>query len=80
MFINSEGVIQTTKEELQAFLKEQSDITLVEIATYCANLCDVHRGHLQVGDMIRQHFGIENVVQHLEPVPENKKSHLRRVK
>jgi hypothetical protein len=78
MLINNEGIIQATKEEVEDMLKTQSDITLNEIANFCADLCDKHRGHLQVGEMIRQHFGIEKVVQHLEETP--KGSHLKRVK
>jgi hypothetical protein len=82
MLINPEGVVQATKEEFQSMLKQQSDITMNEIVNFCADLCDIHRGHLQVGEMIRQHFGIVKGVQHSEePVKEEvKKSHLKRIK
>lgn len=58
--------------ELQLILKTQADITAYEVSTFCAAMCDKHRGHLQVGEMIRQHFGLDELAKHI-PVNPNPK-------
>lgn len=79
----------TDDEKLKNILIQQANITCFEIATFCAECCDKHRGHLQVGDMIRQHFGLTELekilpkrddVPKTEVKPEAKKSHLSLVK
>ena len=47
-----------TEDEIKSLMIQQAQVTSGEVATFCAELCDRNRGHLQVGDMIREQFGL----------------------
>lgn len=50
-----------TNDDLKLMMQNQANITCFEIATFCAEVCDLHRGHLSVGDMIRTHFKLKDL-------------------
>jgi hypothetical protein len=50
-----------TNDELKLMLQQQSNITCFEIGTFCAAICDMHRGHLSVGDMIREQLHLSKL-------------------
>ena len=53
--------IQTNNNMIQGLLFQQAQVTAREVATACADLCDKHRGHLSIGDIIRDFFKLNNV-------------------
>jgi hypothetical protein len=48
-------------ETIKKMLQQQSNITCFEIGTFCATICDMHRGHLSVGDMIREQLNLKEL-------------------
>lgn len=76
--------MEITEEQLFTQMKHQAFATAKEVATVCIAICEANRGHLSVGDLIKQKLSLSGLdLENNTIVSKNdtkKKSHLTLVK
>jgi hypothetical protein len=63
--------MEFTQEQINELVEAQCKITAMQTANFCSLICDVNRGHLSIGDVIRKQFNVEGMIQKVQEEAKN---------